>query len=384
MKHATIPFVLLVAVIMLSCSQSADAQGGSRQAGSQQPVSPLDTAFPVRGLFVDAPGRARVDAFCKFIDEELGPNHINTLILAVNYSYRFTSRPEMATPNAIGKDDVKKIVAVCKRHDINVFPLINLLGHQSWAENTGKLLGVYPDFTETPNIKAQKVPWPNPDGYYCLSYCPLHPDVHDVVFPLIDEVLHDFGAKDFHAGMDEVFYIGHDSCPRCAGKDRAELFAGELQKIRDHLAKSESRLWIWGDRLIDGQITGVGEWEGATNGTAPAIATIPRDVVICDWHYNRAETTAPMFAAQDLDVVSCFWNRPQVAADTLDAVQLFRKVSTRKMTSHYRGVMQTVWSGNDRLLREYYDPELDENGGTATASLKRMIKMLNVIADEEK
>jgi len=348
-----------------------------------QEASQLDKAFPVRGLFVDAPNRARVDAFCKFIDEELGPNHINTLILAVNYNYRFTSRPEMASPNAIGKEEVAKIVEVCKKHGINVFPLINLLGHQSWSDSTGKLLSVYPDFTETPNIKAQKFDWPNPDGYYCLSYCPLHPDVHGVVFPLVDEVLRDFGAKDFHAGMDEVFYIGHESCPQCAGKDRAKLFADELTKIRDHLAGSNARLWIWGDRLIDGTKTGVGEWEGATNGTAPALDMIPRDVVICDWHYNRAETTAPMFAAQELDVVSCFWNRPQVAADTLDAVKLFRNVSNPKMAGHYHGVLQTVWSGNDSLLRDYYNSEPDENGGTAAASFKRMLKMLNAMAGEK-
>ena len=155
-----------------------------------------------------------------------------------------------------------------------------------------------------------------------------------------------------------------------------------MQKIRDHLAKSDARLWIWGDRLIDGKQTGVGEWEGSTNGTAAAVETIPRDIVICDWHYNRAETTAALFAGRELDVVSCFWNRPQVAADTLDAVQLFRKVSSRKMTSHYRGVMQTVWSGNDRLLRDYYNPELDENGGTEAASFKRMLKMLDAIVEK--
>ena len=68
--------------------------------------------------------------------------------------------------------------------------------------------------------------WPNDDGLYCKSYCPLHPDVHEVVFALVDEIMEVFEAKSFHAGMDEVFYIGEDECPRCNGKDKAELFAG--------------------------------------------------------------------------------------------------------------------------------------------------------------
>lgn len=337
----------------------------------------IEKELPIRALFVDAPRKERVDDFCKFIDEELASNHINTLILAVNYSYQFKSRPELASDNAIGKEDVQKIVEVCRKRNINVFPLINLLGHQSWSARTGKLLQVYPEFNETPNIQPKQTQWPNPEGYYCLSYCPLHPEVHDVIFPLIDEVLADFQAKDFHAGMDEVFYIGHNSCPRCKGKDPAKLFADEVQKIRDHLAQSKAKLWIWGDRLIDGKKIGVGEWEGAVNGTAPALTMIPKDIVICDWHYDRAETTAPIFAAEGIDVVSCFWNRPQVAADTIDAVRLFRKVSNNRMTAHYRGVMQTIWSGNDRLLGEYYDEKVSEN--TSGASLKRAFKKFDEI-----
>ena len=53
--------------------------------------------------------------------------------------------------------------------------------------------------------------------------------------------------------MDEVFYIGEDNCPRCSGRDKAELFAGEVTKIRNHLALKNRRLMIWGDRLIDGK-----------------------------------------------------------------------------------------------------------------------------------
>jgi hypothetical protein len=34
----------------------------------------------------------------------------------------------------------------------------------------------------------EKYEWPNTDGLYCKSYCPLHPDVHKIVFGLIDEI----------------------------------------------------------------------------------------------------------------------------------------------------------------------------------------------------
>jgi hypothetical protein len=40
--------------------------------------------------------------------------------------------------------------------------------------------------------------------------------------------------------MDEVFYIGDDKCLHCSGRDKAELFADEIQTIRVHL-KSKGR-----------------------------------------------------------------------------------------------------------------------------------------------
>jgi hypothetical protein len=91
------------------------------------------------------------------------------------------------------------------------------------------------------------------------------------VFPLIDELLEAFEADAFHAGMDEVFYIADAKCPRCAGRDPAEVFAGEVTAIRNHLASRGAELWIWGDRLIDGKTTGIGMWEASMNNTHRAV-----------------------------------------------------------------------------------------------------------------
>jgi hypothetical protein len=41
-------------------------------------------AFPVRGLSIAAPRPDRLDKFIKFVDEELAPRGVNTLILRVD------------------------------------------------------------------------------------------------------------------------------------------------------------------------------------------------------------------------------------------------------------------------------------------------------------
>jgi len=187
---------------------------------------PAERMPPVRGVCIQSPSANRMEEFIKFIEEELAPRSVNVLILRVDYSFQFLGRPEMADKGGLSKEQAQKIAAVCRRLQMRIVPLVNLLGHQSWQSNCGKLLKVYPEFDETPGVKfPEKYAWPNPDKLYCKSDCPRHPKVHEVVFALVDEVCDAFEADAFHAGMDEVFYIGEEQCPRCKGRDKAELFA---------------------------------------------------------------------------------------------------------------------------------------------------------------
>jgi hypothetical protein len=168
----------------------------------------LDTILPVRGFCISAPQPGVLSEFVKFIDEELASRKVNTLILRVDYNFQYESHPELRDSAALSKQDVKKLVAVCRKNNIRIIPQVNLLGHQSWAGKIGNLLRAYPEFDETPLVKMpEKYVWPNADGLYCKSYCPLHPDVHNVVFAIVDEICDVFEADAFHAGMDEVFYI---------------------------------------------------------------------------------------------------------------------------------------------------------------------------------
>jgi N-acetyl-beta-hexosaminidase len=272
------------------------------------------------------------------------------------------------------KSDVKRIVSLCQKHGIKLAPQINLLGHQSWAKTTQALLREYPEFDETPYVKTEDYSgWPNPDGLYCKSYCPLHPEVHSVVFPLIDELTDAFEAEWFHAGMDEVFYIGEDKCPRCSGRDKAELFAGEVTRIQNHLASQGTRLMIWGDRLIDGKTTGIGAWEASMNNTHRAIDMIPKEVFICDWHYERPDQSAVLFAMKGLDVVTCPWRKPEIALAQMNDMIRFRESSTPNMTQHFQGIITTVWSGADTFLKSYYNPETYKQTVSDAVTLKALI-----------
>jgi len=321
--------------------------------------------YPLKGFCIEAPRNEGVDAFVKFINEELAPRKVNTLILRVDYNYEFTTHPELRTQNSLTKANVNKLVDACIKNNIQVIPQINLLGHQSWAGSIGNLLRVYPQFDETPHVKMpEKYEWPNADGLYCKSYCPLHPDLHKVVFDIVDEVCDAFRSTAFHAGMDEVFYLGDDKCPRCSGRDKAELFAGEVRTIRDHLQLKGRKLWIWGDRLLDGKTTGMGMWEASFNNTYRAIDMLPKDVMICDWHYERPDKTAVYFAMKGFKVATCPWQNPAVAIQQSIDMANFRKDATDDMRENYQGMVQTVWSGAQNFLDGFYG-KTKEKGNTA-------------------
>ncbi|MDH5380658.1 MAG: family 20 glycosylhydrolase [Cyclobacteriaceae bacterium] len=334
--------------------------------------------LPVRGLCIAAPDPSGLKPFLNFIEKELVPRRVNTLILRVDYKYQYKSRPELASKDGLSNKEIKSIVEVCKKYNINLIPQVNLLGHQSWHSTPSKLLEVYPEFDETPHVKLpEEYVWPNEDGLYCKSYCPLHPDVHNVVFDIVDEIMDVFEAKSFHAGMDEIFYLADPKCPRCSGKDPAELFAGEVTKVRNHLAEKGRDLWIWGDRLIDGKTTGMGIWEASFNNTYRAIDMIPKDVFICDWHYERPDQTPVYFAMKGFNVATCPWRNPKVGVLQVADMVKFRSSAKEPMNQRYQGIIQTVWTSSENFIESFYHGKLDERGFSDAQCFKEVFGAIN-------
>lgn len=358
--------ILSIAILLASLSTA------SANELAPPPRLPRD----VRGICLALPSYKGIDAFIRFIETELVPRRVNVMVLRIDYGYRYTSHPELVNQArrqgdttqsvALSNEEMKRIVKACRTHGITLVPLVNLFGHQSWAGNLGALLRAYPEFDETPWVKLPaEYKWPNADSLYCKSYCPNHPGVHKVVFDLVDEIMEVCETRHFHAGMDEVFYIGMAGCPRCGGKDRSELFAQEVNRIRDHVKARKGRLWIWGDRLIDAQSTGLGIWEASGNDTHRSVDMIRKDVVINTWHYVSSPRTAEMFAEKGYSVMMCPWNRPEVARTQVADYRKYKQSGDRRKTRRYHGFIQTVWTGTDNFLDLLAGKSEEKKGSTA-------------------
>jgi Glycosyl hydrolase family 20, catalytic domain len=236
---------------------------------------------------------------------DLAARGVNVLILEVDYALEFRSHPELRRPEKpITRSGARRFVQACRQHGISVIPQFQSFGHQSWAKNTGPLLTRYPALDSTPGA------FPGNEGIYCREWDPMNPRVYQIVFALIDEIMDAFDADAVHVGMDEVFLIGNDASPSTKGKDPAEVYAKAVNDMYGHIVKKRGRtMLMWGDRLIDAARYDYGEWEASKNNTWPAIYMIPRDVVICDWHYEKRDSypSVRMFLDKGFRVLPTSW-----------------------------------------------------------------------------
>lgn len=337
----------------------------SSDEAEQSPTEPL----PVRGLHLGAPAKKDLSVALDFIREALPKQGVNTLVLEFDYDYDFQSRPEFANPSAPGRSEVRQLVQACRESRIELIPQINCLGHQSWSKQNGRLLQEHPEFDET------RGKFPGNTNIYCRSYCPLHPEVHAVLFDLIDELARACEAKAFHVGMDEVFILADPDCPRCGGKSPAELFATEVKTLHAHLQKIHCRMWMWGDRFLDGKATGLGKWEASENGTQTALDLVPKDIVICDWHYDAAPDTVRFFATNGFDVVECPWRKTEVALAELKQVRALRTGPDAAAARRALGMMETTWCGFGPFVHAFNaqsaEPEAGKKAPSEAASCFR-------------
>jgi hypothetical protein len=159
-----------------------------------------------------------------------------------------------------------------------------------------------------------------------------------IVYPLIDELINAFQASAFHCGMDEVFIIGSQYCPRCHGKDPAILFAYQVSSLHNHLRQKNVQMLMWSDRLLNGFTTGYGEWEASENGTDPAIDSISKDIVLCDWHYEALSSypSLAIFLTHGFSVWPCTW-------DDVTAATAFSSQARALNNVRVKGALSSTW-----------------------------------------
>jgi hypothetical protein len=107
---------------------------------------------------------------------------------------------------------------------------------------------------------------------------------------------------------------------------------------------------------------------------------IPKDVIICDWHYERPDQTPVYFAMKGFGVVTCPWRMPENAVLQVQDMVKFREHSTPEMKDRFLGMVQTVWSGTGQFLDSFYGRTNQKNSNTDANCFRAMYDEIGGLA----
>ncbi|HEX4083307.1 MAG TPA: family 20 glycosylhydrolase [Chthoniobacteraceae bacterium] len=236
-------------------------------------------------------------------------------------SLRFDSMPEIASPNAYSKEEMRSLVEYAGERGVTLAPELETLGHSRYITGCSRykhLLESDLDFT---------------------AICPVARETRQIMSKLLAEVAGIFTSPWIHVGMDEVNFGGHRLTRKALEtKSSKEILLDYVHFIHGEVVSLGKRMMMWGDRRTVEQ------------GIAPSI---PTDVIIANWQYSAqvSQEQIRYFLNLGLDVMLC----PALITydqQFLPGTQLaFANIGAMADNLHLSGegkvlgVVTTVWTG---------------------------------------
>ena len=247
----------------------------------------------------------------KMISKIFARYKVNNLIMEAEQGIAWKSCPEIKPKYAMTIEQAKELVKFANDHFITVTPLIQSLGHGEWMFRYNKNLE-FCEYTTFP-----------------YAYCPLNPKSYEFILPIMEEAIDIFNHPEYlHIGHDEFQNFGKFPIHKdCIAVGAEKLYYMDTIKIYEFLKSRGVKTMMWGDILLKEPYKEI-------------VKTVPRDIVIADWHYDGAKTQPSVDFFQDLGfkVLGCtFYD--------LNNMSNFSEYAYEKKSL---GMMQTTWAGYDQ------------------------------------
>ncbi len=266
--------------------------------------------YSFRGIKLYLPGRENIQFFKRFVKNFVALYKFNKIILELNANMQLDRHPELniaavrfakmlnysrrnrpagphdeyldsshqdvADGEVLSQVEVADLVKYIRSFNIEVIPELPSLTHSYY------LLGGHKNLALDPQLK------------YPDSYNPLNPEIYKIYFDVLDEYIKVIHPKLIHVGHDE-WRDDISTCEQCKGKDWGLMYANDLIKIHNYLAKKGIKIAIWGDHLME-SVRGKGfrTWKTHTGYVyhIPGALTpeqvkklIPKDILIFNWFW---------------------------------------------------------------------------------------------------
>lgn len=262
--------------------------------------------------------------------------HFNTLIVLNLYGAELQSLQHLKIEGKTkwSSAEFQEMVRFAQENGLEVIPELKLLSHQ-------KLF-----------IKDSQPQY----MYNKATYDPRKKELYEkIVFPAIDELLLLTGATKFHIGHDEV--VGWKEIhyrKEILGKGEKqlppELFLQDILTLHEYLKGKGVETWMWGDMLISKEefpaMQDRADLNGY-NGYAALRKRIPKDIVICDWHYQGGQVSFPTalaFATNGNKVLGATWELQETTKNFTKYME--------QLPQNGKGMIATTWYGLTSEKRE--------------------------------
>lgn len=300
---------------------------------SQAPVFP----FELRCVQLDLARQKENTGFIRQFIDFAAEYGYNALLFYLEGRIRTRSFPWPAPAEGYDPKDIAELVAYAAAKDMQVIPAVSTLGHVE-------------QFLRHHSLEHLAELREGHCGRFSnakMVFCPSLSETYDFLRAYLSEVCALFPSRYLHIGCDEVWDIGF--CSLCRkrlreGETQSGIFARHLRDIHGIVAGELGKQPIL--------------WDDMFEPYPDALADLPRDFVMCCWHYDRCVTTPR----------SHFLNRRRE-----DSLSRYRKLgfpfliapreqtprNTETLTAYavpHRplGGLMTVWEKSRLFLYEHY------------------------------
>ncbi len=192
---------------------------------------------------------------------------MNMVFLYLEDRIKTKSYPYSPDSESYLPEQIRQMVEYADKLGLELVPIVSGLGHVErfmrhpelahLAELHGNIEGC---FTE-----AGQAPY--------KDVCPSKRETYEFFDTYLTEIAELFPSAYFHAGYDEVFDIGYcDLCKPIAEKEgMGNIFLQHMLHTHHLLSSKGKRMLIWDDMFEE---------------YPQILQELPRDIIICSWHYN--------------------------------------------------------------------------------------------------
>ncbi len=320
-------------IVLLACSIFWLPSAYSENTPKLQPVRALD--FVIAGTTI-------IDA--KRIADLAKSSGFNTLAISIGNAVKFNSFPGQLRPGAWSVDELLMFVNYAKQLDLNVIPDINLLTHHEsfFGKNHPELM------------------------FNSKTYDSRKTEVYSLITAYIDEIISTLHPSAINIGHDELKgFMGKDTHTPNTEIDLlpgeqilpAELFLQDVLFIHDYLSKRGIETRMWGDMLISPEeFPDMLDWQlhGRPMGYGKALRDqLPRDIVICDWHYDDDQADFPSLTTlqnEGFRVLGSTWKK----STTIQAFSRYagKNQALGMIATTWIQVPSKEWDVTERIIHE--------------------------------